>query len=100
MKVSSHFNFARKLLKRSGLHRLADSVKKKPRALLGYTNRAVNLIATDSVLRADDTAWSLIHQREGYSDRHEYKIVNRTRKQNECESDGDEYNHKNKRSQA
>src|SRR5712675_2394438 len=41
---------ASKFSKASGLHRLADSVKQKPRALLSDADSAVNLIATDSVL--------------------------------------------------
>lgn len=49
-----HFDFAAKLGEASGLHGLADSVKEKPRALLGDPERAVNLVRTNPILCADN----------------------------------------------
>src|ERR1043166_6405854 len=46
-----NFNVAGKLLKGSGLHRLADSVKQKPRALLSHAYRTVNFIRANPILR-------------------------------------------------
>jgi hypothetical protein len=49
-----NFNFARKLLKRSGLHRLADSMKQEPRAFLSDANAPVNLTRANAVLGVND----------------------------------------------
>src|SRR5258705_1163425 len=49
-----NLNVSHEFLEGSSLHRLANSVKQKPRALLGNANAPVNLIRANAVLRVDD----------------------------------------------